>query len=881
MIARTPAASHPPVVIDELEAHQKLLARARSGIFDPIEPKLIVDHLFTVIDSEAGWPVLRDGLEAVVRRMAFARRDGLRVADRPKGRLGVYSVRRPRESPRPYRTLLRSVDPIAGSCDCPDFLRNSLGLCKHLLIVLADLAEKPRVWSSVASREPLPSTPPRGGFVWNPICPLTGSVDWLLRVSWSGPGEPPAAVRKAFDASGDLRPAWTTDPTKRRTLITTLRRSLARRSAGSVEPDPALIALVEAEHAEPSEHRGATLSGRALDAELKKLKVELYPYQRESVRKFLSTGRLLLADDMGLGKTAQAIASSTVLFHRKQIRRALVVCPAPLKAQWVGEWSRFSDVPIAAVDGSPDDRETAYRQTRQGTLVVNYEQLLRDGDLVEAWDPDLVVLDEAQRIKNWATKTALAVKQLEPRYRLVLTGTPIENRLDELVSIVEWVDGFALEPKWRVNPWHAITADGDGGGTIGVRGLDTLRERLEPWMLRRVREDVIAELPPRSDSVLRVSVTRAQLELHDDLAPDIIRLLRISQKRPLTQPEFLRLMSLLNTQRVIANGLAQQEFVEVWRTIESRRPTQKLLTSLSSPKLEEFRELISQLLEQRGRKVVVFSQWRRALQLAHWAIHDLLEARGERAVFFTGRESQKRRTHNIVDFHDDPTARLFFASDAGGTGLNLQRAANCIINFELPWNPAVLEQRIGRVYRLGQKKPIDVYNLMSDGTIEAHVAQLIHNKKALFDGLFDGDSDSLLFESSGQFLGQLREVYPERPPTRGQRDADVRSPDDPEESPEVEAALEAADESTDTATEPVPTQPGDASRVQSLFRGVRLETHDDGSLTLNADPQAAQTLAAMFEGMAQLLNQAAHPTRPESNAPTEKTAVAARKNSRP
>ena len=110
----------------------------------------------------------------------------------------------------------------------------------------------------------------------------------------------------------------------------------------------------------------------------------------------------------------------------------------------------FSDLPIQVVDGSPDERQAVYAKRTEGFLIINYEQLLRDLEIVRRWDPDLVVLDEAQRIKNWATKTALSVKGLAPRYRLVLTGTPMENRIDELASIVEWVDDMALEPKWRL-----------------------------------------------------------------------------------------------------------------------------------------------------------------------------------------------------------------------------------------------------------------------------------------------------------------------------------------------------------------------------------------------------------------------------------------------
>ena len=344
-----------------------------------------------------------------------------------------------------------------------------------------------------------------------------------------------------------------------------------------------------------------------------------------------------------------------------------------------------------------------------------------------------MVLDEAQRIKNWQTKTALSVKGLAPPYRLVLTGTPMENRIDELASVVEWVDDMALEPKWRLSALHAIRVDGRKE-MIGVRHLGTIRERLQHCMVRRVRQDVLDQLPPRTDTRVPVEMTEAQAAAHAELDQPIVILMQKAMVRPLTQAEFLRLMSLLTLQRIICNGLAQLQFVDTWPTIKDRQPDEGVLLGLSMPKLVELRQLVRQIVVEQGRKVVVFSQWRRMLNLAHWATNDLLAEKGLHAGFFTGAEGRKRRTQNIVDFHDDPSFRVLFASDAGGVGLNLQHAANCVINMDLPWNPAVLEQRIGRIYRLGQKHPIDVYNLVSEQGIESRIAVLVELEAGVLQG---------------------------------------------------------------------------------------------------------------------------------------------------
>src|SRR5207247_9526724 len=184
----------------------------------------------------------------------------------------------------------------------------------------------------------------------------------------------------------------------------------------------------------------------------------------------------------------------------------LLIAPAPLKPQWLREWQAFTDAPATVVEGSPSQRRAAFEACRRGFLLGNYEQLLRDLDVVRDWAPDIVVLDEAQRIKNWATKTALTVKRLDPPYRLVLTGTPMENRLHELASIVEWVDDLALEPKWRLTAWHTTPVDGTTE-IGGARNLDTLRTRLAACMVRRGRQEVLSQLPTRTDTRIPIEMT--------------------------------------------------------------------------------------------------------------------------------------------------------------------------------------------------------------------------------------------------------------------------------------------------------------------------------------------------------------------------------------
>jgi SNF2 family DNA or RNA helicase len=668
--------------------------------------------------------------------------------------------------------------------------------------------------------------------------------------------------------------------------------------------DPALATALAREATVLKQRAEGALTAAVLKTSLRGLRRPLFPYQVEGVARFLAAGRLLLADDMGLGKTAQAIASCHVLHTTGRVKRGLIIVPAALKPQWLREWREFTAAPAAIVDGNPSERLRQYRETKSGFLLVNYEQVLKDLPELRRFSPDLVVLDEAQRIKNWAAKTSRYVKQLEPRWRLVLSGTPLENRLTELASLMDWVDDCALEPKWRLTEWHTQRSDG-AHEVVGARNLDTLRERLKPATLRRVRKEVLSQLPPRTDTLVAVTMTYEQQQAHAEFDRPIATLLCTSKRRPLTQQEFLRLMSLMTQQRVICNGLAQRDFEETWPALaRGQRPSEASLRGLFSPKLVEFRELINNLVVTQGRKVVVFSQWKRMLRLADWAVSDVLEDGGARAVYFTGEESQKRRTQNIVDFHDDPRARVFFATDAGGVGLNLQRAASACVHLDLPWNPAVMEQRSGRIYRLGQTSPVEIYSLVSSSGIESRIASIVGSKKALFDGLFDGVTDAVQFEKGGSFMANLhKELGPLLPSDLGE-DGDpaedgtlgddedgqdlseeaTEEGDRPEDTCEpLHATAHADATATPTATPtplahglahapaPVETTPREllesspssalavasSTPVSDLIAGIRVQRLEDGRLVLEAKPEAAATFAAMLEGVAAMLKQAA------------------------
>jgi len=394
---------------------------------------------------------------------------------------------------------------------------------------------------------------------------------------------------------------------------------------------------------------------------------------------------------------------------------------------------------------------------------------------------------------------------------------------------MDFVDDLALEPKWRLVPFHTVPQSDTGRGIAGARNLDVLRTRLSRAMLRRVRRDVLSQLPARTDTRVPVELTDVQREHHDDLRQPIGGLVAKAARRQLAPFEFMQLMQLLAKQRMICNGMAQVQFDTVWPRCQSERATPDVLASLFAPKLAAFRGLIESVVLAQQRKAVVFSQWRHMLLLAEWAVRDLLAEHGMRARFFTGAESSAERERAVAALEADPETTVLFLSDAGGVGLNLQRAATCCINLELPWNPAVLEQRVARIHRLGQSAPIDVYNLVCEEGIEGRIASLLANKSALFSSLFDGDSDEVHFEGAANFLDGVKTLV------------------DP-----IPSALEVlADETADDVpSAPVVEEPPPAPPAPILPVGVTVTRLADGGLRVEASAAVAARVEQLLAELA-------------------------------
>jgi SNF2-related domain/Helicase conserved C-terminal domain len=610
-----------------------------------------------------------------------------------------------------YEVEIRSLTELTNSCGCIDYRVNGLGTCKHIEGTIEAMAR-----GRSKSFRDAKATGSRRVEVF-----LDRRASPVPAIAW-----PAESEGRNFKAAREWLSPWlaqdgtlTCDPEQIESLIVAWETAPARVSA-TVRVSRHFAHWLNRARRE----RQRTEARASFDADLAAgretldiVKYPLLPYQRDGVLHLAFGERALLADEMGLGKTIQGIAACVLLAKLKDVARVLVVCPASLKAEWEEQIARFCDRSTRLVFGPKVQRHAAYDDPAFFT-IVNYEQVLVDADEINATlKPDIIVLDEAQRIKNWQTKTARRVKSLRSPYAFVLTGTPLENRIDELYSIVQYLDPEILGPLFRFNrDFYKLD---ERGRPVDYQNLADLRARLQPVLLRRRKSDVESQLPGRTVKTYFVPMTDEQQERYEDYYSPARQLIAKAQRRPLTQAEFERLQMLLACMRMICDTPAILD------------PACRV-----SPKLEELEGILTDLLDDPDRKVIIFSEWERMLTL----VRELAGEMGVDAAWHTGSLPQQRRRAEINRFKHDPACRLFLSTDSGSVGLNLQ-VASAVINMDLPWNPAKLEQRIARAWRKNQMRTVNVINMVTEDSIEHNILHLLGRKQALADGVIDGAGD--------------------------------------------------------------------------------------------------------------------------------------------
>jgi SNF2 family DNA or RNA helicase len=414
-----------------------------------------------------------------------------------------------------------------------------------------------------------------------------------------------------------------------------------------------------------------------------------FPYQVKGIAFLMPRSHALLADEMGLGKTAQVILALRLLFNAGLIQNTLIVCPKPLVTNWSRELRLWApDVPFEVLSGDTEQRHATWQVSNCPVKLVNYELLTRDAAEIadEKVKFDIVVLDEAQRIKSHDSKTAQVVRSLKRDRSWAMTGTPIENRVEDLINIFAFVDPKCIPPDAPMKMLPSLTSD---------------------YILRRTKEMVASDMPPR---IIK--------DVHLELSPAQRASYEMAEKEGIVQ---------LNN---MGDTITVQHVFEL--VMRLKQICNFDLRTGQSTKLDQ---LVADMEEvaANGRKAIVFSQWTEPLEIIAKALKPY------NPLLYHGKVPHNARQVILDQFKSDPSKHVILMSyGTGSVGLNLQ-FTNYVFLYDRWWNPAIEDQAINRAHRQGQKATVFVSRFVTPGTIEARIAEILETKRALFQEMLDGN----------------------------------------------------------------------------------------------------------------------------------------------
>ncbi len=455
----------------------------------------------------------------------------------------------------------------------------------------------------------------------------------------------------------------------------------------------------------------------------KDLNADLRNYQQEGVH-WLERLRLMylngiLADDMGLGKTVQAIAAITQNANKNKGGQSLIVCPTSLLYNWKEELHKFNPkLKATVIDGVPSQRKKMLQSAQtHDVLITSYTLLQKDIEIYSQMPFSYAILDEAQHIKNRGTRNAKSVKMIQAAHRLILTGTPIENSLEELWSLMDFLmPGFLSTYERFLEKYIRVQ------GASQSQNIEYLRKKVSPFILRRMKSDVLHDLPPVSEITYHCQLSETQLELYKSYAASARdELVKLVQKEGFDKIQIHVLATLTRLKQICCHpAIFAKEKAE----------------NGDSAKYDMLWELLQSLVEG-GHKTVIFSQYTRMLQI----MREDFEQRGIAFSYLDG--STKNRLEIVKEFNENPKIPVFLVSlKAGGTGLNLV-GADTVIHYDMWWNPAVENQATDRVHRIGQKQSVSSYKLITLNTIEEKIVEMQKRKKGLVKKVVSCDDEAI------------------------------------------------------------------------------------------------------------------------------------------
>jgi SNF2 family DNA or RNA helicase len=497
-------------------------------------------------------------------------------------------------------------------------------------------------------------------------------------------------------------------------------------------------------------------------------KGKLYPYQQPVVPHFAQRGSLLLAFTQGTGKTPTAIACAEYLMDEGSVSLCLIICPAALKFQWEERLHQFTDTHVTVIDGDKLTRSTQYDtilKYNRHYIVISYDYVLFDSDYMSKLHPQMVVLDEASAIKSFKTQRSKKIKKVfkDVPYRMALTGTPIENRPEELYSIMQWVDSSVLGRYDLFEKAYVIRHA--KGWVRAYKNLDVLNERMGDSMIRKSRydTDVSPYLPEVLESNWYVPLDPAIENIYKDIAKDMLdELARIPKHKVDLRYGFMeaedsgpsgRLMAMhmclemllchpslikWSADKYLSDDPEGSEYAYLLSKSEK-------LDKLPTPKLDMLKEELAIILQDPNSKVLIYSKYKEMIRILSTQLP-------YGSVIFTGEMSVKDREKSRKTFSEQPSTRLFLSSYAGGYGLDMNMA-DYLINYDHPWSFGTQDQINSRHVRASSVfSSVFVKNMLVLGSIEERKMRVLDRKRRMSDLAIDGAAGSGMVQLDADFL---------------------------------------------------------------------------------------------------------------------------------
>ncbi|MFT5241332.1 MAG: superfamily II DNA or RNA helicase [Candidatus Promineifilaceae bacterium] len=648
------------------------------------------------------FPTDEESIEAR-RERAHAEQATVQSVDAFTTYFGLFHVTSTERSSA-YAVEIRTLNANGNACECLDYMTNRLGTCKHIERVLQHLCQGSMVDFAEAAAAGSPcievfvdmqAMPP----VVRVLIPEEPNEDVL------------ACMAPYFGTNGELLDApLDAIPQLNRAVkqLSDEHRSHVRLSQ-ALTPWSELLARRERRERDRHDWLSDVCQGKR---ERIPVRLPMPPYQVEGMLHLAFGERAMLADEMGLGKTVQALAACELLRDYRNIERVLIVTPNSLRSEWLRHITDFTHSSATLVTGAHAIRQRTYRE-QHAYHIVTYDQVRSDiDDINTILAPDIVILDEAQRIKNWPTRTAKSVKQLESPFAFVLTGTPLGDRLEELYSLIEFLDPHLFGALFRFQrEFFGMNRE----GKLRPRNLAELHRRVNSVMLRRRKTDVEDELPPCTVNTFYVTMVDEQRRAYD-----------------------------------VHAGLAKQALDAAQGAAESTPPPalqhhldcmRKLCDSgylldphqTECPKSVELVHILDETLANPENKVLIFSEWGDMLK----RLSNDLDARDIPYRCHTSDMPQSDRDPSLKQFRDSPNCNVLLCNDASAADVNLD-SANIVINFDQPWQANQRQRRIACTRSKKRKRAITVIDLVTRDSIEASIAECEVRQTSLADRVLDG-----------------------------------------------------------------------------------------------------------------------------------------------